>query len=405
MVQADVGATCRPPGTKLDHVVGMTTARPRGPVEDDAGLHWMASAIRELGASRSFGDLAATAASVTAHIVESRAVVVLIRLHPNGVRVVSSSAGPMEPADALLCLFHDGQWGAPSMPLPAAWLGLAPADPPVCWIDAVPLDDSRGTEGCVLLTELPDGSPPGTRARAQAGLVAAAVGAMLNHLHPGVETSAFEEGARCERRRITMELHDNAIQSLYAAGLSLEAAARCDSTPGPAREPLRRSRATIDRAIDDLRGYIDMLERRDPTVPELGAGLDALAAEAAAAGIAVTVEVATCEPVCLPDGPRRELLLLAREAVSNASRHAHAAHVLVHLAVDARTVHLVIQDDGVGFDPLDASPGLGMRTMEDRAAALRGRLEITSAPGQGTRVVFEGPMRWLPIVRRAEMPA
>lgn len=365
----------------------------------------VASAIRELGASRSFGDLAASAASVTARIVGCRVAVALIRMDPGDVRVVSSSAGPMERADALLRLFADGEWTAPAPPLPGAWLGLPPADPPVCWIDAVPLDTSRGTEGCLLLTEQPDGSPPGTRARAEAGLVAAAVGAMLNHLHPGIEASAFEEGARCERRRITMELHDNAIQSLYAAGLSLEAVARCEATPGLARPPLRRSREAIDRAIDDLRSYIDMLVRRDPTVPELGAGLDALAAEAAAAGIAVTVEVATCEPACLPDGPRRELLMLAREAVSNASRHAHATHIAVHLAVDTTTVRLVIEDDGIGFNPLSTVPGLGMRTMEDRAAALRGRVELTSAPGQGTCVTFEGPIRWLPIVRRDEVPA
>ena len=383
----------------------MSARRPPRSPRGSADFSRMASAIRELGASRSFGDLAARTASVTARIVGCRAAVALIRMDLDDVRVASSSAGPMERTDALLRLFADGEWSAPAVPLPAAWLGLAPADPPVCWIDAIPLVNLRGTEGCMLLTELPDGSHPGTRALGQAGLLAAAVGVMLNHLRPGVETSAFEEGARCERRRITMELHDNALQSLYGAGLCLEAAARCGSTPGPVREPLRRSREAIDRVIDDLRAYIHMLERRDPTVPDLGAGLDALAAEAASAGIAVTVEVATCEPVCLPDGPRRELLLLAREAVSNASRHAHATHIAVHLAVDAKTVHLVIRDDGVGFDPLDASPGLGMRTMEDRAAALRGRLDITSARGQGTRVAFEGPIRWLPISRRAEVSA
>jgi signal transduction histidine kinase len=81
------------------------------------------------------------------------------------------------------------------------------------------------------------------------------------------------------------------------------------------------------------------------------------------------------------------LFRIAEEALNNTLKHAHASTVQVLLRAENGQVELEIVDNGRGFDP-DGKPqgGMGLANMRERAAALGGRLELTSAAGQGTRV-------------------
>ena len=93
-----------------------------------------------------------------------------------------------------------------------------------------------------------------------------------------------------------------------------------------------------------------------------------------------------------PPLPEREVLRIAQEALHNALRHADARRVAVRVRRRARGLVLEVADDGVGFDPADPevrSRRLGLTSMEERARRLGGRLEIRSAPGQGTTVRLE----------------
>jgi two-component system sensor histidine kinase UhpB len=84
---------------------------------------------------------------------------------------------------------------------------------------------------------------------------------------------------------------------------------------------------------------------------------------------------------------------IAQEALANAVRHANASRVVVTLAARDGILHLEVADDGRGFDPA-ARPAvaLGLASMEERALALGGRLEIRSAPGAGTTVTLACPL-------------
>ena len=83
---------------------------------------------------------------------------------------------------------------------------------------------------------------------------------------------------------------------------------------------------------------------------------------------------------------------IAEEAVSNVVRHARAGRLRIELLQATEQLHLRIEDDGVGFDVDNARRGpaslrkTGLTLMEQRIAALGGRLEICSAPGRGTSV-------------------
>jgi signal transduction histidine kinase len=78
---------------------------------------------------------------------------------------------------------------------------------------------------------------------------------------------------------------------------------------------------------------------------------------------------------------------LAREAMSNVSRHAQATTCRVSLFRDQDVAVLEVDDDGRGFDPAQATgAGQGLHNLQERAAALGGRAEIHSVPGDGTKV-------------------
>jgi len=103
----------------------------------------------------------------------------------------------------------------------------------------------------------------------------------------------------------------------------------------------------------------------------------------------------------LPDArlpaEREELLFrVAQEALNNVVKHAEARHVHIALSVEAGLALLRIADDGRGFDPTSVSPagpgGQGLPGMRERTAAAGGRLELESAPGQGTQLRLTLPL-------------
>jgi signal transduction histidine kinase len=90
----------------------------------------------------------------------------------------------------------------------------------------------------------------------------------------------------------------------------------------------------------------------------------------------------------LPLSVEEELYWIAQEALNNVVKHAQAKQVTVFLQFGENGVCLEVRDDGVGFEPAKSgqSGGIGLRSMEERAQRIRGRLEIESAPRQGTTV-------------------
>ena len=85
-----------------------------------------------------------------------------------------------------------------------------------------------------------------------------------------------------------------------------------------------------------------------------------------------------------------------QEALSNVVKHANASHATVTLWVKPSNdgVCITIEDDGVGFDTNTASgSGIGLIGMRERVAAVGGWLKLTSAPGAGTKVTIEMPLK------------
>ena len=89
---------------------------------------------------------------------------------------------------------------------------------------------------------------------------------------------------------------------------------------------------------------------------------------------------------------RREVYLIFKEALTNIVRHARARHVDVRMSRTGRQLSIVVDDDGIGFEPRSAGDGCGLQSMMRRAVSVRGTLAVQSSSGRGTTVILTAPI-------------
>ena len=188
-----------------------------------------------------------------------------------------------------------------------------------------------------------------------------------------------------DRERIARELHDGAIQSLFAVGMGMQGLAVRTTDP-EIQERLEASVVQIDRVIRDLRNYIFGL-RPGILADSLRQALTRVAHDfQKRTGVTTVVDIDPLVAARL-NAQAGELIQLTTEALSNVARHAEATTCRVSLHSNHSGVVLEIDDDGKGFDKARVQgTGQGMRNLRERASKLGGRLAITSRPGQGTSV-------------------
>ena len=197
-----------------------------------------------------------------------------------------------------------------------------------------------------------------------------------------------------DRIRLAHDLHDGVIQSLYAAGMSLEASKRVlADNADKAGEFIETAVNSLNQSIRDIRSYIvglgsDQLRRQgfSDYVRSFVNSLSALKP------IALDLKIDDEAAAALEEDQQTELLQMIREAVSNSIRHGEASQVSVRLHRSDAEVCLLVQDDGSGFDPRVSSSGQGQASLQARAKRLNGKLERTTAPGRGVRLVLTLPI-------------
>jgi signal transduction histidine kinase len=167
------------------------------------------------------------------------------------------------------------------------------------------------------------------------------------------------------------------------------AALLVDRDPEAAKAELERLRAQAQEALRELRSLVFELRPAELEADGLAATLRKhVEVLGRVHGLAIGLEV-EAEPELEP-AAAVEVFRIAQEALNNAQRHAEATAIAVRLSPRALTV----ADDGAGFDaaaPAVRGRRLGLTSMEERAAAIGGRLRLESAPGAGTTVTLELP--------------
>lgn len=203
-----------------------------------------------------------------------------------------------------------------------------------------------------------------------------------------------------ERQRIASEMHDGAAQTLsFLEARATEISALAEAgRPEEAADTLSRIRDVVARASREMRQAIAALsEPPRPRLP-LHEQISRLLRESGddgAAGVGIT-SVLLPSRLSLPPEESEQVLRVVREALQNAKRHAFARRVTVRLQQQGTEASVTVEDDGRGFDPKapwsDDGSHFGMSIMRARAARLGGRLEVVSAPGEGTRVRLRWPI-------------
>ena len=194
-----------------------------------------------------------------------------------------------------------------------------------------------------------------------------------------------------ERRRLRRDLHDGLGPTLAAIGMRAGAAeTRLAGDPEAAARLLAELQAEIATAVGDVRRLVDGL--RPPAIDEVGlVGALRLAADRLDSPGAPTLDVAADGPLPeLPAAVEVAAYRIGTEAMTNAVRHAGAARCSLRL-VGGSDLTLVVEDDGRGVGA-DRGTGVGLSSMQERAAELGGELRLEARPGGGTRVIARLPL-------------
>jgi signal transduction histidine kinase len=192
------------------------------------------------------------------------------------------------------------------------------------------------------------------------------------------------DSAEAERRRIERDLHDGAQQRLVALAMDLGMArAKLETDPAAATALVGEAHEEAKRALAELR---DLARGIHPAVLA-DRGLDAaISALAARSPVPVGVDVATGR---LPGPVESAAYFVVAEALANAAKHARAAEIGVRISRHRDLLIVEVMDDGGGG--ADPARGSGLRGLEDRVAAVDGRLTVTSPPGGPTVIRAELP--------------
>ena len=210
--------------------------------------------------------------------------------------------------------------------------------------------------------------------------------------------SVGEQATAGERKRIAQELHDGLAQELTGVVLSLEGAQRAfERNPQILGQQLAKATRDARATLADVRQYMGALRQSAPgglSLPTTVARLiDDLKRQT---GLAVEMREVGSEHELEAD-LQRAVVRIVGEALRNVAQHADARRATVTLSYSDTDVVVQVTDDGAGFDmaatqaTAESNGHFGLVGMRERAEAVGGRLQVTSAAGQGTTVAATIP--------------
>lgn len=201
-----------------------------------------------------------------------------------------------------------------------------------------------------------------------------------------------------ERRRIASYLHDGPVQDIAGVAFGLAPIAESVAAGGDTARAaeLRRAIGALRQNVRELRTLLVDLHPPNLAAQGLASALADLVSPLEARGVTVTVSV---EDDDVLDAEQRALVFrAAQEAVRNVIAYANASRVGVTVGRAGAAVRLVVSDDGTGFDQETRSSRakeghMGLSLLTDLALLSGAALAVESAPGAGTTVTLEVPVR------------
>lgn len=199
-----------------------------------------------------------------------------------------------------------------------------------------------------------------------------------------------------ERNRMAREIHDTLAQGLVATSVQLRLARKhASAAPVTLTAHLETAQQLVSSSLEEARSSIWNMRSQVLETGDLASALKGILTQMAdgtevATGFEVTGKVRRLSPVL-----ENNLLRIGQEAITNATKHAKAGRITVALDFGEKQFRLEVSDDGRGFDTARPGPpadGFGLVGMQERAAHIKGELQVHSQPGQGTGVRLTVPL-------------
>ena len=223
-----------------------------------------------------------------------------------------------------------------------------------------------------------------------------------------------------ERARIAREMHDNLAQALATLNLKLSLTSELLITPYQVETPeiaapeiathkiathkivevqnnLREMKEIVAEAYTDTREAILSLRTATTAGENFLLSLRGYLAKLRASyGVEVQLVVDDSVSVALTMPTAIQLIRIIQEALTNVRKHAHASNAWVRLTVEGAGLYITVEDNGRGFDPMQAMKNalcsFGLQVMQERAERVGGCLTVDSFPGGGTRIMVWAPL-------------
>jgi signal transduction histidine kinase len=310
----------------------------------------------------------------------------------DGFYTSGSGAGGVLPQSLLgMLLASHGALRVPDVSRDPRFIGIALGDPPMRSLLGVPVARGEDIIGNLYLADETESEAFSAEDERLLTLLAAHAAVVIENARLSGQVRSLAVNA--ERNRISKDLHDGVIQSIYAVNLELENVAD-DVESAEMRERIDLAINRLGTVMEDVRRYIIGLQSENAPERALPEALAALLADARTTTL-IEPHLSVKRTDNLPPELTQELVQVAREAITNVLRHAHAGHIWVTLDITAESAHLRIADNGRGFNPRQAAPPghYGLRNLRERIAALRGVLTIDSTADQGTAIDVQVPLK------------
>jgi len=267
--------------------------------------------------------------------------------------------------------------------------GFPPNHPPMHSFLGVPIVVRDRIFGRLYMTEKDGGDEFSKDDERIAMTLAAQAGVAIENtnLLEEVRLRGEELAVLEERDRISRELHDGVIQSIYSVGLSIQGAiALIERDPDGTKKRMDEAIDTLDNVVRDVRSYIFALQPKSVEERGLKNGIEELVKDLEVNALTeTTVQLSTDAVEMISESIKGDVIQIARGVLSNIARHAHASQVAVTCVVgEDNMIVLTIEDDGIGFDPVTVERGDGLTNIEERAKQFGGEFVISKRKPRGT---------------------
>lgn len=196
------------------------------------------------------------------------------------------------------------------------------------------------------------------------------------------------------RNNIASDLHDDVGASLSNINILNELTRRNAGNPEKVQEYLSKASDDIKQVSEGISDIVWNINPRYDNLEHLFIRMKRYASDILD-GKNISYDIKFPEQTGdwkLEMDKRRDLYLLFKEAVNNLAKYSSAKNALIELSINDSQLQLKVEDDGVGFNPAIIAAGNGLQNMQQRAALLKGQLDLQTSPGKGTQLRLVMPV-------------